>query len=68
MNLKTSGQNASDNLNPRMNRLITILGPTATGKTKLAAQLAPHFNGEIISADSRQVYRGYGYWDRKRLK
>ncbi|BDQ03958.1 tRNA (adenosine(37)-N6)-dimethylallyltransferase MiaA [Ignavibacterium sp.] len=37
--------------------LITILGPTAVGKTKLAAQLAHHFNGEIISADSRQVYR-----------
>ena len=38
--------------------LITILGPTATGKTKLAVQLAECFNGEIISADSRQVYRG----------
>lgn len=37
--------------------LITILGPTATGKTKLAAQLATSFDGEIISADSRQVYR-----------
>lgn len=36
---------------------VTILGPTATGKTKLAAQLAFHFDGEIISADSRQVYR-----------
>lgn len=36
---------------------VTILGPTATGKTKLAAQLAFHFNGEVISADSRQVYR-----------
>jgi tRNA dimethylallyltransferase len=38
--------------------LITILGPTATGKTKLAVQLADCFNGEIISADSRQVYSG----------
>ncbi len=38
--------------------LITILGPTATGKTKLAAKLAHKYNGEIISADSRQVYRG----------
>ncbi|MGE5399528.1 MAG: tRNA (adenosine(37)-N6)-dimethylallyltransferase MiaA [Ignavibacteriales bacterium] len=37
--------------------LITILGPTATGKTKLAADLALKYNGEIISADSRQVYR-----------
>jgi tRNA dimethylallyltransferase len=39
-------------------KLITILGPTATGKTRLAAQLAFQYNGEIISADSRQVYRG----------
>ena len=38
--------------------LITILGCTATGKTKLAVQLADYFNGEIISADSRQVYKG----------
>ncbi|HEY6626446.1 MAG TPA: tRNA (adenosine(37)-N6)-dimethylallyltransferase MiaA [Ignavibacteriaceae bacterium] len=38
--------------------LITILGPTASGKTSIAAQLANNFNGEIISADSRQVYKG----------
>jgi tRNA dimethylallyltransferase len=38
--------------------LITILGPTAVGKTKLAAKLAFRFNGEIVSADSRQVYKG----------
>jgi tRNA dimethylallyltransferase len=38
--------------------LITILGPTASGKTSIAAQLANDFNGEIISADSRQVYKG----------
>lgn len=38
--------------------LITILGPTASGKTSIASQLAKDFNGEIISADSRQVYRG----------
>lgn len=38
--------------------LITILGPTAVGKTRLAALLADRFGGEIISADSRQVYRG----------
>ena len=41
-----------------MNNLITILGPTATGKTVLAANVAALINGEIISADSRQVYRG----------
>jgi len=38
--------------------LVTILGPTATGKTGLAAHLAARINGEVISADSRQVYRG----------
>ena len=38
--------------------IITILGPTATGKTKLAAELAYELSGEIISADSRQVYKG----------
>lgn len=38
--------------------LITVLGPTASGKTAFAAQLAAETNGEIISADSRQVYRG----------
>ena len=41
-----------------MNHLITILGSTATGKTALAANLASLINGEIISADSRQIYRG----------
>lgn len=39
-------------------RLIVILGPTASGKTQLAVQLAQKFNGEIISADSRQIFRG----------
>src|SRR6218665_3193150 len=38
--------------------MIVILGPTASGKTRLAVQLASRFEGEIISADSRQVYRG----------
>ena len=37
---------------------LTILGPTATGKSDLAVFLAEKLNGEIISADSRQVYRG----------
>lgn len=41
-----------------MRELITILGPTATGKTSLAASLAATLDGEVISADSRQVYRG----------
>ena len=38
--------------------LIVLLGPTASGKTELALQLAEAFGGEIIGADSRQVYRG----------
>jgi tRNA dimethylallyltransferase len=38
--------------------MITILGPTASGKTQLATALAAEIGGEIISADSRQVYRG----------
>ena len=38
-------------------RMITILGPTASGKTQIATQLAARLDGEIISADSRQVYR-----------
>ena len=37
--------------------LIVVLGPTASGKTKIAIKLAKDFNGEIISADSRQIYR-----------
>jgi len=37
--------------------IITILGPTATGKTRLTTRLADKFSGEIISADSRQVYK-----------
>ena len=40
-----------------MQKMITILGPTASGKTPLAAALAYEIGGEIISADSRQVYR-----------
>ncbi len=38
--------------------LVTIIGPTAGGKSRLAVQLAKQFRGEVISADSRQVYRG----------
>lgn len=38
--------------------MITVLGPTASGKTRLAVALADRLDGEILSADSRQVYRG----------
>ena len=40
-----------------MSNLITILGPTASGKTALAVSLAVKLDAEIISADSRQIYR-----------
>ena len=40
-----------------MNKLLIILGPTASGKSDLAIKIARLFNGEIISADSRQVYK-----------
>ncbi|MBI2980083.1 MAG: tRNA (adenosine(37)-N6)-dimethylallyltransferase MiaA [Chloroflexi bacterium] len=39
-----------------MNLLVAIVGPTATGKSQQAVHLAQQFNGEIVSADSRQVY------------
>jgi len=41
-----------------MNKIIVILGPTSSGKTSLSIRLAKKFNGEIVSADSRQVYKG----------
>ncbi|MDY6106405.1 MAG: tRNA (adenosine(37)-N6)-dimethylallyltransferase MiaA [Candidatus Limisoma sp.] len=42
----------------RMTNLLVITGPTASGKTRRAVALAQRLNGEIISADSRQIYRG----------
>ena len=39
-------------------KILVILGPTASGKSDLAVQLAKKFNGEVVSADSRQVYKG----------
>ena len=42
----------------KKNPLLVILGPTATGKTKLSVALAKRFNAEIISADSMQIYKG----------
>lgn len=48
--------------------LVVIVGPTSSGKTKLAVDLARKFNGEIVSADSRQVYRGMDIGTGKDLK
>lgn len=44
--------------NDRKRKVIVILGPTASGKTALAIKIAQKFGGEIVSADSRQIYRG----------
>jgi len=41
------------------NKLVVVCGPTATGKSDYAVTLAKKINGEIISADSRQVYKGF---------
>ena len=41
-----------------MNKLLVVCGPTATGKTSIALSLAKKFNGELICADSRQIYKG----------
>ena len=43
---------------PEQGKLIVILGPTACGKSGLGVALAKRYNGEVVSADSRQVYRG----------
>lgn len=55
---RPSVENVGNNMDNISYPLITILGPTACGKTELAAKLAAKLNAEIISADSRQVYRG----------
>lgn len=45
-------------IDPETPKIVVILGPTATGKSDFAVDLAKQFGGEIISADSRQVYKG----------
>jgi tRNA dimethylallyltransferase len=46
------------NLRSQVSNLFVLVGPTAAGKTALAIELAQRFEGEIVSADSRQIYRG----------
>tara|TARA_B100002051_G_scaffold51168_1_gene46288 strand:+ start:888 stop:1070 length:183 start_codon:yes stop_codon:yes gene_type:complete len=41
-----------------MRRIITIIGPTASGKTSLAVRLSKQLNAEVIGLDSRQIYKG----------
>ncbi len=50
--------NRPDLPKPDLPKVVVILGPTASGKTTLGIKFAQKFNGEIISADSRQIYRG----------
>ncbi len=50
--------NNANNMEEKVCNCLMVLGPTAVGKTALAVKLADFFGGEIISADSRQVYRG----------
>ncbi len=45
-------------LSKKHNKLLVIVGPNASGKSDLAVKLAKKFNGEVVSADSRQVYKG----------
>jgi len=47
---------------------IVVLGPTGVGKTKLSIMLAKHFNGEIINADSMQIYKNFNIGTAKVLK
>ncbi|MBI4085012.1 MAG: hypothetical protein HY432_00705, partial [Candidatus Liptonbacteria bacterium] len=42
----------------KLPKIIVVVGPTASGKTDLAIKIAKRFNGEIVSADSRQIYKG----------
>ncbi len=42
----------------KLRKILIIVGPTSSGKTSLSIKLAKQFNGEVISADSRQVYKG----------
>jgi tRNA dimethylallyltransferase len=51
-----------------MNKLLVILGPTASGKSDLAIKIARSFSGEIISADSRQVYKEMNIGTAKPMK
>ncbi len=44
-------------LNQKLHRIIVILGPTASGKSSLAFELAKKYDGELVSADSRQIYK-----------
>ena len=51
----------TNNQNPLQNQIVLfVLGSTGSGKSKLALDLAERFNGEIVNADSMQIYHGNG--------
>lgn len=68
MSRENVGKNNQKISGTKRPKVLVILGPTASGKTALAVQLAALFNGEIVSADSRQVYRGLDIGTGKDLK
>lgn len=55
---KGSSPFSGTKVEPQKPKIIVILGPTSSGKTALSIELAKKYNGEVVSADSRQVYRG----------
>jgi len=57
MNLKKCLKNSLICLEDEVDNVLVIIGPTASGKTKLAIEIAKRANGEIISADSMQIYK-----------
>ena len=56
--LEGSSPSSGTQVEAKKPKIIVVLGPTSSGKTALSVELAKKHNGEIVSADSRQVYRG----------
>lgn len=56
--MKLKNSSAGCDILKNLIKIISIIGPTASGKTKLSVSLAERFNGEIVSADSMQIYKG----------
>jgi tRNA dimethylallyltransferase len=58
INLQSKNNIKKMKLNKNKQKILVVLGATATGKSDMAVKIAKEFNGEIISADSRQIYKG----------